>query len=200
MLHTAGTRLGVLGGTFDPPHLGHLAAALEVRHRLNLDAVLMVVANDPWQKSSLRSVTPAHLRLAMVEAAVAGFYGLIASTIEIDRGGESYTADTLAQLRADHCEVDLYLVVGSDAAAGLDSWKQSDQVRALATTVVVERGGRGGGRPSGDWPFVVVEIPALEISSYDLRARFAEGRPVAALVPPGVVEVAKSNELYGSGQ
>ena len=195
----AATRLGVLGGTFDPPHFGHLAAALEARWRLGLDEVLMVVANDPWQKSSLRPVTPARLRLAMVEAAVAGCDGLTASGIEIDRGGESLTADTLARLRADRPGAELFLVVGSDAAEGLDTWKRCDEVRALATTVVVDRGGREGGRPPGDWPAVVVEAPGLEISSRDLRSRFAEGRPVAALVPPGVVEAVAAHGLYRGG-
>ena len=196
----APTRLGVLGGTFDPPHLGHLAAALEVRWRLGLDEVLMVVANDPWQKSSLGPVTPARLRLAMVEAAVADCDGLTASGIEIDRGGESLTADTLARLRADRPGAELFLVVGSDAAAGLDGWKRCDEVRTLATTVVVDRGGREGGRPPGDWPAVVVEAPRLEISSRDLRARFAEGRPVAALVPPGVIEAVSAHGLYRSSR
>lgn len=196
----AATRLGILGGTFDPPHFGHLAAALEARWRLGLDEVLMVVANDPWQKSSLRPVTPARLRLAMVEAAVAGCDGLTASSIEIDRGGESLTADTLARLRADRPGAELFLVVGSDAAEGLDTWKRCDEVRALATTVVVDRGGREGGRPPGDWPAVVVEAPGLEISSRDLRSRFAEGRPVAALVPPGVVEAVAAHGLYRGGR
>lgn len=195
----AATRLGILGGTFDPPHFGHLAAALEARWRLGLDEVLMVVANDPWQKSSLRPVTPARLRLAMVEAAVAGCDGLTASGIEIDRGGESLTADTLARLRADRPGAELFLVVGSDAAEGLDTWKRCEEVRALATTVVVDRGGREGGRPPGDWPAVVVEAPGLEISSRDLRSRFAEGRPVAALVPPGVVEAVAAHGLYRGG-
>ena len=196
----AATRLGILGGTFDPPHFGHLAAALEARWRLGLDEVLMVVANDPWQKSSLRPVTPARLRLAMVEAAVAGCDGLTASGIEIDRGGESLTADTLARLRADRPGAELFLVVGSDAAEGLDTWKRCDEVRALATTVVVDRGGREGGRPPGDWPAVVVEAPGLEISSRDLRSRFAEGRPVAALVPPGVIEAVAAHGLYRGGR
>lgn len=189
----------MFGGTFDPPHLGHLAAALEVRGKLRLDEVLMVVANDPWQKSPRRPVTPARLRLAMVEAAVASCDGLAASGIEIDRGGESYTADTLTRLRADRPGAELFLVVGSDAAEGLDGWKRSDEVRALATTVVVDRAGREGGRPPAGWPAVVVETPALEISSRDLRARFAEGRPTAALVPPGVAEVIEAHGLYRSG-
>src|SRR3954447_22668934 len=92
------TRLGVLGGTFDPIHVGHLVAAVNVRHALDLDRVLLVVANEPWQKVGDRAVTPAHDRLAMVEAAVGDVDGIEASRIEVVRGGSSYTADTLAQL------------------------------------------------------------------------------------------------------
>ena len=193
-------RIGVLGGTFDPPHFGHLAAALEVRHRLGLSRVLLVVANDPWQKSSRRPVTEARLRLEMVEAAVAGLDGLEASALEIDRGGESYTADTLAELRSRHPGAELLLVVGSDAAAGLDTWKRPDEIRELAGLLVVDRAGRPGWRPPAGWPAEVVEVPALDISSCDVRARFADGRPVEALVPPAVADVVRSRGLYGCGR
>lgn len=193
-------RIGVLGGTFDPLHFGHLAAALEVRHRLGLARVLLVVANDPWQKSSLRPVTEARLRLEMVEAAVAGLEGLEASALEIDRGGESYMADTLAELQSRHPGAELLLVVGSDAAAGLDTWKRPAKIRELAGLVVVERAGRSGGGPPEGWPSEVVEVPALDISSCDVRARFADGRPVEALVPAEVAEVVRSRGLYGCGR
>ena len=192
--------IGVLGGTFDPPHFGHLAAGLEVRHRLRLSTVLFVVANDPWQKSGLHPVTPASLRLEMVRAAVNDLDGLEASALEIDRGGESYTADTLQELRVLHPGAELMLVVGSDVAQGLDTWKRPEELRDLATTVVVDRAGRPGGRPPAGWPAVVVEIPALDISSCDIRARFAEGRPVEALVPAAVTDVVRSRGLYGCGR
>ena len=187
----------MLGGTFDPPHLGHLAAGLEVRHSLRLSKVLFVVANDPWQKSGLRPVTPACLRLEMVRAAVGNLDGLEASALEMDRGGESYTADTLEELRGLHPEAELMLVVGSDTAQGLDTWKRPAELRELATTVVVDRAGRSGGRPPDGWPAVVVEIPALDISSCDIRARFADGRPVEALVPGPVADIVRSRGLYG---
>ena len=193
-------RIGVLGGTFDPLHFGHLAAALEVRHRLRLSSVLLVVANDPWQKSSQRPVTEARLRLEMVETAVAGLDGLEASALEIDRGGESYMADTLAELRSRHAGAELLLVVGSDAAQGLDTWKRPAEIRELAGIVVVDRGGCGGGRPPQGWPATVVEAPALDISSCDIRGRFADGRPVEALVPPAVAELVRSRGLYGCGR
>ncbi len=194
------SRIGVLGGTFDPPHFGHLAAALEVRHRLRLAVVLLVVANDPWQKSVLHPVTPAPLRLEMVRAAVSGLEGLQASALEVDRGGESYMADTLQELRWQHPGAELMLIVGSDTAQGLDTWKRPAELRELSTTVVVERAGRSGGRPPEGWPAVVVEVPALDISSCDVRARFADGRPVEALAPRAVADLVRSKGLYGSGR
>ena len=97
-----GQRIGVFGGTFDPPHVGHLVTAVNVRHSLGLDRVLLVVANQPWQKVGTRAITPAGDRLALVEAAVQGVDGIEASAIEIERGGESYTADTLRQLHERH--------------------------------------------------------------------------------------------------
>ena len=190
----------MLGGTFDPPHFGHLAAGLEVRHRLRLEEVLFVVANDPWQKSDLHPVTPAHLRLEMVRAAVRDLDGLEASAIEIDRGGESYTADTLLELRERHPGAELLLVVGSDVAQRLDTWKRPAELRELATTVVVDRAGRSGGRPPAGWPAVVVEVPAMDISSCDIRSRFADGRPVEALMPAAVADIVRSRGLYGCGR
>jgi nicotinate-nucleotide adenylyltransferase len=198
MSAAAGERIGVLGGTFDPLHFGHLAVALDVRHELGLDRVLLVVANDPWQKSGRRAITPAKARLAMVAAAVEGLAGVEASAIEIDRGGESYTADTLETLRAMEGSAELFLIVGSDAAAGLDTWKRPEVVRTAATTVVVRRAGRGEGRPPAGWDHVTVDVPSLDISSSGLRERFATGRPVEALVPSQVIELVRSTGLYGA--
>lgn len=162
--------------------------------------MLLVVANDPWQKSALHPVTPARLRLQMVRAAVSELDGLEASALEIDRGGESYMADTLAELRAVHAGAELLLVVGSDIAAGLDTWKRPAELRELATTVVVDRAGRSGGRPPDGWPALVVEVPAMDISSCDIRSRFADGRPVEALVPGAVASLVRSRGLYGCGR
>jgi len=255
----ASERLGVFGGTFDPPHFGHVAAALEVRHLLRLDRILLVVANDPWQKTELAPVTPAPDRLALTVAAATGIDGLDVSDIEIRRGGPSSTADTLEALRdrlAEHragcgsadgamdgcrghgaghstddrpddggpgagadlgvdrsehdpdgagadsggLDPELFMIVGSDAAAGLATWKRADDIRQLATTVVVNRTGRHAGGPPSDWDHLVVNVPALEISSADLRARFADGRPVEALVPQAVIEGVRERGLYGSGR
>src|SRR5689334_11694983 len=114
-----GERLGIFGGTFDPPHVGHLVTAVNVRHELALDRVLLVVSNVPWQKVGTRTISPASARFEMVQAAVADVDGLEASRIELDAGGPSYTADTLATLLADEPARELFVILGADAAAGL---------------------------------------------------------------------------------
>ncbi len=191
-------RTGVFGGTFDPPHSGHVATALEVGYRLELDRVLMVVANDPWQKSGRRSITEASVRLNLVGLAIAGLDNLVASDIEIERGGESYSADTLRQLKQADPNDELFLLVGSDAAAGLSTWKQTAELMQLATTVLVNRGGREDSHPPPGWAHVSVDVPALEISSSDLRGRFRDGCPVEALMNPDVVAEVRRLGLYGA--
>jgi nicotinate-nucleotide adenylyltransferase len=186
----ARTRLGVFGGTFDPVHIAHLVAALEARHALGLDRVLLVVANEPWQKAGRRPVTPPEERFAIVAAGVDDIAGLEASRVEIDRGGPSYTADTLAELAGDDRE--LFVIVGADV--DLDSWVRADEVRRLAQVVVVTRPGQTA--PPGA---VVVEIPALAISASDLRRRIAEGRPVDFLIPPGALRCIRELGLYAGG-
>ncbi len=189
-------RIGIFGGTFDPPHVAHLATAVNVASWLELDEMLMVVANEPWQKVGTRPISAAEVRLEMVEAAVADIAGLTASSIELERGGETYTADTLEQLLLGEPDAELFLVVGSDAAAGLDTWKRPDVVRELATIVVVDRPGRRTGRPPLGWNWVNVEVPQLEVSSSDLRWRRRNNRPIDALVPPAVVHVVTDRQLF----
>ena len=192
-------RLGVLGGTFDPVHTGHLVAAVNVRHALALDRVLLVVANQPWQKSG-RRITPAADRLALVDAAVAGSDGLEASGIEIDRGGETYTADTLEQLAGEEPGRELFLVVGDDVAAELATWRRPDVVARLATLVVVTRGGSPAAAVGPPWRVEQVRIPALDISSSDLRARAADGRPLDHLTPRAVIDCIRERGLYRGGR
>src|SRR5262245_32852856 len=178
----AARRIGVFGGTFDPPHVGHLVTAVNVRHALDLDVVLLMVANVPWQKEGSRSITPAADRLAMVEAAVADVPGLEAGNLEIDLGGISYTADTLAALAEREPGAELYTIVGDDAAAGLTTWQRYEEVVGRSRMVVVDRPGEPVRLP-GDVEWIHVEVPRLEVSSTDLRARFTDGRPLDYLIP-----------------
>ncbi len=189
-------RVGIFGGTFDPPHVGHLVTAVNVRHELRLDRVLLVVNAHPWQKLGTRDITAAADRYAMVEAAVGSVDGLEASRIEIDRGGLSYTADTLAALRAEAADRELFVVLGSDAAVGLPSWERADEVREGATIVVVERPGAREAEPLPGWRWVRVEVPRLEVSSTDLRARVADGRPLDYLLTPDVITTVQCLGLY----
>jgi nicotinate-nucleotide adenylyltransferase len=190
-----GERLGVFGGTFDPPHIGHLVAATNARHVLHLDRVLLVVANQPWQKSD-RRVTPAAHRLAMVEAAVAGVPGLAASALEIDRGGDSFTADTLEALAGEDPARRLYLIVGADVAADLPTWRRVETARALATLVVVSRHGVPDVDPGPGWTTERVDIPGLDLSASELRRRASTGLPLDWLVPARAIDVIRRLDLY----
>jgi len=189
-------RIGVFGGTFDPPHVGHLVTAVNVRHALSLDRVLLVVANVPWQKEGQRDISDGEDRFALVEAAVGPVQGLEASRIELDRGGPSYTADTLTDLAVRHPGAHFFTVLGEDAAAGLETWARHREVVARSTLVVVERPGWRSPLPDGfDW--VRVEVPHLEVSSTDLRARVVDGRPLDYLLPPAVIDGIRQRRLYG---
>lgn len=190
--------IGVFGGTFDPPHVGHLVTAVNVRHALSLDRVILMVANVPWQKVGQRDITPAEDRLAMVDAAVREVDCLEAGDHEIRAGGDSYTADTLAWLTQQHPGARLYTIVGDDAAAGIHTWGRVDEVLSLSRMVVVDRpGGRVTLDETIDW--IRVEVPHLEVSSTDLRARCVDGRPLDYLVTDPVLDVIRSRGLYGVG-
>ena len=192
---SAALRIGLFGGTFDPPHVGHLVTAVNVRHALQLDVVVLMVANVPWQKQGMRAISPAADRLAMVEAAVAEVDGLVAGELEIRRGGASYTADTLASLGAAYPGCELFTIVGDDAAAGITTWERYDEVVERSSLVVVDRPGAPVSLPEQfDW--LRVEVPRLEVSSTDLRARVAEGRPLTYLLTEPVLQLVRERSLY----
>ncbi len=190
-------RVGLFGGTFDPPHLGHLVTAVNVRHVLKLDIVVLMVANDPWQKHGTREVASAADRLAMVQAAIEGVDGLVAGDDEITRGGPSFTADTLIALSQRYEGAELFTIVGDDAAAKFGSWQRANEIAKLSTLVVVDRPGSPLIPPS-EFAWNRVEVPRLEVSSTDLRERFVDGRPLDYLVSNEVLKVIAERGLYGA--
>ena len=185
-------KIGILGGTFDPVHVGHLMDTSAARHQLGLDRVLLVVAGDPWQKHG-QVVAGAEQRLAMLEAALDGAAGLEVSRLELDRAGPTYTIDTVEQLAAPGRE--LVLVMGSDVASNLDTWHRVDELRELVTLAIVDRDDIRLPDPEG-WRVVRVEVPRMQLSSTDLRRRIAAGEPVDFLVPMPAVRVLRVNRLY----
>jgi nicotinate-nucleotide adenylyltransferase len=190
-------RVGLFGGTFDPPHLGHLVTAVNVRHVLKLDLVVLMVANDPWQKHGTREVASAVDRLAMVQAAIKGVDGLVAGEDEISRGGPSFTADTLIAMGQRYKGAELFTIVGDDAAAIFGSWQRASEIAKLSTLVVVDRPGSPLMPPS-EFVWNRVEVPRLEVSSTDLRERFVDGRPLDYLVSNEVLKVIAERGLYGA--
>ena len=193
-------KVGILGGTFDPPHLGHLAIATAVRDALDLDEVLLVVANEPWQKVGGRPISPAADRLAMVQEAVAGHQGLRASSVEIERGGPSYTLDTLRELHRSEPSHSHFLILGADAAGLLHTWHRHEELPGLATLVIVDRPGAAPEADPLGWEVVHVPGPRLEVSSSMVRTALATGQTVDHLVPAMVLTQIRRSGLYDAGR
>jgi nicotinate-nucleotide adenylyltransferase len=189
-------RVGILGGTFDPPHRGHIEVARQVRDELELDEVLLVVANDPWQKSPTIHLSGAPDRLAMTTAAVLGIQGLRVSSVEIDRGGPSFTVETLEQLREMEPGIALFLIVGADAAAGLSSWVRHEDLPSLATLVIVDRPGSPRQQDPIGWQVVHVEGPGIDIASRELREMLSLGEMQAGALMPAVLSYIAEHRLY----
>ena len=190
-------RLGVMGGTFDPIHHGHLVAASEVAHFFALDEVVFVPTGQPWQKDD-RKVSPSEDRYLMTVIATASNPGFSVSRTDIDRGGPTYTIDTLRDLRTERGdEAELFFITGADALARMMSWQDVSELFALAHFVGVTRPGHrltGDGLPEDR--VSLVEIPALAISSTDCRQRVAAGEPIWYLVPDGIVQYIAKRRLY----
>ncbi len=191
-------RIGILGGTFDPPHAGHAVAAHAVIDRLGLDRLLLVVANDPWQKSGQRTVTPAEDRFALTEALAREVPGAEASRLEMQRGGPSYSVETVEEILAEAGErpVELYLVVGADLVSELDTWHRHEDLRRLVTLAVVSRpGGPVPDVPPG-WDVEWVDGPQVPVSSSQVRDLLAAGQSVEGLVPDAVIHCIDRRALY----
>ena len=195
-------RVGVMGGTFDPLHHGHLVAASEVAHLFQLDEVLFVPTGDPWQKRE-HDVSPAQDRYLMAVIATAADPRFSVSRVDVDRAGPTYTADTLRDLRSAYVQAGIaaewFFITGADALSQILTWHDPAEVLALAHFVGVTRPGHdltNPGLPEG--AVTLVEIPALAISSTDCRARFAAGAPLRYLVPDGVIAYAHKEGLYAT--
>jgi nicotinate-nucleotide adenylyltransferase len=188
-----------MGGTFDPIHHGHLVAASEVQSWFGLDEVLFVPTGAPWQKSD-RVVTAAEDRYLMTVIATASNPRFSVSRVDIDRGGPTYTIDTLRDLRGQHPEAELYFITGADALAEIFTWRDADELFGLAQFVGVTRPGYTMDRATLDKipadRVTIVEVPALAISSTDCRRRTTRGEPVWYLVPDGVVQYIGKHHLY----
>ncbi|GAA0242059.1 nicotinate-nucleotide adenylyltransferase [Saccharothrix mutabilis subsp. mutabilis] len=189
-------RIGVMGGTFDPVHHGHLVAASEVQARFDLDEVVFVPTGEPWQKSA-REVSPAEDRYLMTVIATASNPRFSVSRVDIDRGGPTYTVDTLTDLKGAYPNADLFFITGADALEQILSWRRADDVFDLAHFIGVTRPGYeldDTHLPPG--AVSLVEVPAMAISSTDVRARNATGLPIWYLVPDGVVQYVNKRRLY----
>lgn len=194
-------QLGIFGGTFDPPHVGHIAAAIEARDQLATGSLHVVVANDPWQKSRRRSVTPSHHRLAMARLAFDSIAGIEVSDIELARGGSTYTIDTVAEFERDGIET--VLVMGPTAAAGLSTWHRARELAQRVTIAVIQPTGEPPADLDG-WRTISIFMDSVEASA--TRVRELLQRPVgpetaatlARLVPPAVMSYIADHKLYSA--
>ena len=196
-------RVGIMGGTFDPVHFGHLSAASAVADLLDLESVLFSPAAQPWHKRA-EHIAPADDRLGMLEAALVDFPGFAVTTVDLDRGGDTYTIDTLADLEAQFAashpgeSVQWFFITGADALADLASWKSPDLLMQRASFVGVTRPGHELNSPSVDelGQIILLEIDETDISSTDIRERVARGESIAGLVPEAVAEYIDDHDLY----
>lgn len=190
-----GTRLGVMGGTFDPIHVGHLVTAEEALHQFSLDEVVFVPTGRPWMKEHEVVASPED-RFRMTEIGIAPEPRFSASRIEVDRGGQTYTVDTLHALRESAPEAELWFITGADAMLEIVDWKEPETLFGLARFIAATRPGYDVAPFATHEAVSVMEIPALAISSTDIRARVRQGRPIRFLVPEGVGEYIVERGLY----
>jgi nicotinate-nucleotide adenylyltransferase len=197
------TRLGVMGGTFDPIHHGHLLTAEEARVQFELDEVLFVPTGQPWMKSE-RRVSPPEDRYLMVVIATSSNPRFMVSRLEVERDGPTYSVDTLRTLREERGDVDLFFITGADAMLEILQWKDPEEALSMAHFIAASRPGYDlsrfeRGAPAEHPNVTVMQIPALAISSTDIRERVAAGRPIRYLVPEGVQTYIEKAGLYREG-
>jgi nicotinate-nucleotide adenylyltransferase len=189
-------RVGIMGGTFDPIHHGHLVAASEVESLFGLDEVIFVPTGAPWQKSE-RRVSPAEHRYLMTVIATASNPRFWVSRVDIDRAGPTYTIDTIQDISAQRPGAELFFITGADALGQILSWKDAADALKLARFIGVTRPGYElSDEHLPNDSVTTLDVPAMAISSSDCRERVAAGRPVWYLVPDGVVQYINKHELY----
>ena len=195
-----GRRLGVMGGTFDPVHHGHLLTAEEAAVQFSLDQVVFVPTGQPWMKEG-RDVSAAEHRYLMTVIATASNPWFSVSRVEIDRAGPTYTVDTLRSLQEEHADAELFFVTGADAMLEIFHWKDPEGILSVAHFIAATRPGYDLAHFEAEAPTAhanvsVMNIPALAISSTDIRQRVHEGRPIRYLVPEGVKSYVEKAGLY----
>lgn len=201
----AGVKLGVMGGTFDPVHLGHIALAQAAQAQLSLGRTLWVPSGEPWRKAHIE-ISPAEQRLAMVELAIAGIPEFELSRLEIDRAGPSYSVETLSCLAAEEADSELYLLLGRDALEDLPNWREPGRLLKLATLGVATRGRKrltskelDDLLPGLSGSVVWVDMPHVDISATELRSRVADRMSLRGLVPASVEAYILEQKLYQAG-
>ena len=198
MTTTAPRRLGILGGTFDPPHAGHLAAVVAVQTQVALDELVLMVANEPWQKVGDRHVTPSQVRWEMTAALVEGISGLRADDREIRRGGPTFTVDTLEEILAEQPNTEIFLIVGADTANRLETWHRASDVVRLSTIVIVNRD-NSTNAASGflrDARVVNVTMNAVDVSSSAIRDAVARGESIDSATSSSVASIIRDRSMY----
>ena len=190
-------RIGILGGTFDPIHSAHIAAATAVRDALKLDRVVLIPAGDPWQKRG-KVIADAQARLEMARLAVEGIEGLAVSDIEVLSSEPSVTADTLEALAREGRE--FFLILGADAVVNMPSWRRLDETRDFATIVVVEREGESASPPGEGWRVEHIKIGRFDVSSSLIRERLGQGLSIDGLVPAPTAHYIQEHGLYTQPQ
>lgn len=198
-------RIGLFGGTFDPPHIGHTTAALAAMSELELDSILMLAANDPWQKTDKNNdsskigvsivSTPVE-RFEMLKRALDGHDDLIADDMEISRGGRTYTIDTVSELSNRYPESEFFLIIGADVAKYFDSWHEPQEILKKVNVVVLTRPGVDRTEIDEEWNFSFLDIPPIDISANEIRLRVAMGESIEGMVSDSVEEYILSAGLY----
>ena len=198
MTSAAPRRLGILGGTFDPPHAGHIAAAVAAQTQVGLDDVVLMVANEPWQKVGDRQVTSAQVRWEMTEALVAEISGLRADDREIRRGGPTFTVDTLEEILAEQPNTEIFLIVGADTAERLETWHRASDVVRLSTIVIVNRDNSTNAAPGflRDARVLNVTMNPVDVSSSGIRDAVARGESIDSSTSLSVASLIRGHSLY----